>query len=96
MVANQMTTICVASWLAGCGKTVASPQRLLNIFLQPTHNALRRAENPDIVVKHYHPGACNSGNQALTADTAIASRQVFDVLEPKIVVIEHRAMVAGA
>ena len=65
-------------------------------FSTVRHNALRRAENPDIVFKHYHPGACNSGDQALTADTAIASRQVFDVPEPKIVVIEHRAMVAGA
>jgi len=66
-------------------------------FSTARHNALRRAENQDIVVKHYHlGGACDSGNQALTADTAIASRQVFDVPEPKIVVIEHRSMVAGA
>ena len=62
---------------------------------QPGHpgNTLRLAAAPDLVVGHRAPGQCQSCGAALEEDLAVwgdERRQVFDLPELKLEVVEHR------
>jgi transposase len=58
-------------------------------------DTLRQVENPDVITNNYPPGCeLRPKMTPKMGSTGYQSRQIFDVLEPKVVVTEHRAQFA--